>query len=83
MGVDLQQDEVHKDQFNLGIEVQNSEHIQSLLSSKEFDYYQGAVKVLCTPPIIEIKDRSNKILIDTHQNSKDSLIKQIGSKIEV
>ena len=82
-GVDLQQDELHKDQFNLGIEVQNGENIQSFLRSKEFDFFQGAIKVLCTPPTIEIMDRSNKIIIDTHQNSKDNLIKQISSKVKV
>ncbi len=79
-GVDLQQDDQYKDQFHLGIDLQNGEYIQSLLGSKEFDFFQGAVKVLCSPPIIEINDGSKKIKIDTHQNSKVSLSKQISSK---
>jgi quinol monooxygenase YgiN len=83
IGVDLQQDNQYKDQFNLGIDLQNGENIQSLLGSNEFDFFQGAVKVLCTPPLVEIKDGSKKIKIDTHQNPKDSLSKQINSKTKV
>ncbi len=80
IGVDLQQDDQYKDQFNLEIDLQNGEDLQSLLGSKEFDFFQGAVKVLCTPPIIEINDGSKKIKIDTYQNPKISLSKQIISK---
>jgi len=81
VGVDLQQDDQHKDQFHLGIDLQNGENLQALLGSKEFDFFQGAVKVLCSPPIIEINDGSKKIKIDTHQNPNVSLNKQISSKI--
>jgi len=81
VGVDLQQDDRYKDQIILGIDLQNGEDLQALVGSKEFDFFQGAVKVLCTPPIIEINYGSKKIKIDTHQNPNVSLSKQISSKI--
>jgi len=40
-------------------------------------------QVLCTPPLIEINDGSKKIKIDTYQNPKVSLSKQISSKTRV
>jgi len=83
IGLDLQQDNRYKDQFNLGIDLQNGEYIQSLLGSKEFDFFQGAVKVLCTPPMVEINDGSKKIKIDTNDNPQISMSKQIITKFRV
>jgi len=83
VGVDLQQDDQYKDQFNLGIDLQNREYIESLLGSKEFDFFQGAVKVLCTPPMVEINDGSKEIKIDTNDNPQISMSKQIITKFRV
>ena len=83
IGVDLQQDNRYKDQFNLEIDLQNGEYIQTLLGSKEFDFFQGAVKVLCTPPMVEINDGSKKINIDTNDNTQISMSKQIITKSRV
>ena len=44
IGVDLQQDVRYKDQFKLGIDLQNGENIQSFLRSKEFDFFPGSDK---------------------------------------
>ena len=56
INIDLQQDDQEKDQFYFRLDWQTRKYIKTLLRSKEYDILEGALKVLCQDPLVEICD---------------------------
>jgi len=64
--VDFQQDAQDKDQFTLQLDWQDRKSIKELLESQQYFVLEGAIKVLCEPPVIEINDEHSIIHIDAN-----------------
>jgi quinol monooxygenase YgiN len=62
INIDLQQDDQEKNQFYLRLDWQTRKYIKTLLRSKEYDILEGALKVLCQDPIVEICDVENRTI---------------------
>ena len=74
INIDLQQDENVKDQFSLKLNWENKEHLIALLDYNEFEIFQGAIQVLCEPPLINIYDGHKTIVIDSKKSRNNNLI---------
>ena len=77
INIDFRQDDLDKDQFYLRFNWQNGESVKTLFTSKEFDFFQGALQVLCKPPAVEIEGGEKSAKINTEKTQKVSLSKQI------
>ena len=82
MGIDLQQDDLDKDQFTLRLDWQNRKLIIELLERTEYEFLEGAIRVLCEAPKIEIINGHKTIITDLHMNRKISIKKQILSELK-
>ena len=81
MSVDFQQNDQDEDQFYLRFHWQNSAFFKALLLSKEYDIFEGAIKILCEPPIVEISDMNTIIKIDMHKEQNIDLRTLINSQL--
>jgi len=82
MGIDLQQDDGDKNQFSLRLDWQNQKLVTELLESLEFEFLEGAIRVLCEAPTIEILNGHRIIITDIQKNKKTSIKKQILSELK-
>ncbi|MCK5368895.1 MAG: antibiotic biosynthesis monooxygenase [Cyclobacteriaceae bacterium] len=82
MGIDLQQDDRDKNQFSLRLDWQNRKLITELLERTEYEFLEGAIRVLCEAPTIEIINGHKTIITDMHKNRKTSIKKQILSELK-
>ena len=82
MGIDLQQDDRDKDQFTLRLDWQNRKLIIELLERTEYEFLEGAIRVLCEAPTIEIVNGHKTIITDLHKNRKTSIKEQILSELK-
>ena len=82
IGIDLQQDDRDKNQFSLRLDWQNQKLVTELLESSEFEYLEGAIRVLCEAPTIEILNGHRIIITDIQKNKKTSIKKQILSELK-
>ncbi|MCK5467705.1 MAG: antibiotic biosynthesis monooxygenase [Cyclobacteriaceae bacterium] len=82
MGIDLQQDDRDKNQFSLRLDWQNRKLITELLERTEYEFLEGAIRVLCEAPTIEIINGYKTIITDMHKNRKTSIKKQILSELK-
>jgi len=76
-GIDIQQDDQIKEQFSLQLKWQNAKCLMCLFERTEFDIFQGAMKVLCQTPIVEINDGHKTIKIEDNNQNKDNLYERI------
>ena len=81
-GIDLQQDDLDKNQFSLRLDWQNQIFVTELLESSEFEFLEGAIRVLCEAPTIEILNGHKTIITDIQKNRKTSIKKQILSELK-
>jgi len=81
LGIDLQQDGQDKDTFRLKLSWQNQNLIRELLKSSEYEFLEGAFKVLCEIQSIEIINGQQTIITDMHNNRKTNIKKQILSEL--
>ena len=81
LGIDFQQDAQDQDQFCLRFDWQNKASAKALLASKAYNFFEGAMQVLCEAPIVEIDEEGATIKIDTGKNRKISIKKQIRSAL--
>lgn len=82
MGIDLQQDDRDKNQFTLRLDWQNRKLITELLERTEYEFLEGAIRVLCEAPTIEIINGHKTIITDMDKNRKTSIKKQILSGLK-
>lgn len=82
MGIDLQQDDRDKNQFTLRLDWQNRTFIEELLERTEYEFLEGAIRVLCEAPTIEIINGHKTIITDMDKNRKTSIKKQILSELK-
>ena len=82
LGIDLQQDDRDKNQFSLRLDWQNQKLVTELLESLEFEFLEGAIRVLCEAPTIEILNGHRTIITDIQKNKKTSIKKQILSELK-
>ena len=81
MSIDFQQNDQDEDQFYLRFQWQNSALFKALLLSKEYDIFEGAIMILCEPPIVEISDVNTIIKIDMHKEQNIDLRNLINSQL--
>jgi len=78
VNIDFQQKDRDEDQFSLRLDWQNDKLIKELVRSKEYNIFEGAMKVLCQTPIIKINDVELKaIKIEDNNQKRDNLYKRI------
>jgi len=78
VNIDFKQHDQDKDQFNFRLDWQNAKLIKELVRSKEYNIFEGAMKVLCHAPIVEINDVVNKtIKIEDNNQKRDNLYERI------
>jgi hypothetical protein len=80
IGIDLQQDERDKDQFKLRLDWQNRNLLTELLERMEYEFLEGAIRVLCEKLTINIANEQQTI-IDIPMNRNISIKKQIMSEL--
>ena len=80
INIDLQQDDQKKDQFYFRLDWQNSKLFKELFKTEEYNILEGAMKVLCQLPLVEISGvETKKIKIekcDLKSNNIRERIKQ-------
>ena len=79
--VDFQQDEQDKDQFTIQLDWQDRKSINELLKSPEYFVFEGAIKILCEPPIIKISDENGIIHMEKKATTEANLNDQILDKL--
>jgi len=82
MGIDLQQDDKDKKQFTLRLDWQNRKHITELLVSSQYEFLEGAIRVLCEVLTIEIINGHKTKITDMLKNKKTSIKKLILSELK-
>lgn len=77
INIDLQQENDVKEQFSLKLNWENKELLMALFNNSEFEIFQGAIQVLCEPPLITIYDGQKTIIIDSKKNRNNNFIEQL------
>ena len=76
--IDFQQDTQNKDQFYFRLDWQNSKLFKELLKTEEFHILEGAMKVLCQSPTVEITGvETKKIKIEESSQESNSIYERI------
>ena len=79
MNIDFKQDDLYKDQFCFRLDWQNKKLFKSLLKSKEYDIFEGAIKVLCHAPTVEDISAENRTKrINEYDFNRINLYEQIS-----
>ena len=60
MNIDFQQDSQADDQFFVRRDWQSNQLLKAMLSTEEYGILEGAMKVLCEMPLVEISGVENK-----------------------
>jgi quinol monooxygenase YgiN len=81
VGIDFQQNEVDENQFYLHLDWQDAALFKAALLNKEYDIFEGAMKILCEPPIVQISDENMNIKIDMHKEQNTDLRNLINSQL--
>ena len=81
IGADFKQDHNDKDRFSLILNGDNRKFIEKLLTSKEYNFLEGAITVLCENPIIEVTIGNKTKHIDSDKKGDISIKKQIISEL--
>jgi len=81
--IDINQNDKIKEQFYLQLNWQNKNLMMALLDNNEFEIFQGAIQVLCEPPIIEIREGDMVLNIDSGKNRNANLSEQIKSELRM
>ena len=82
IGIDFQQDNKDNDKFHLRFDWENIGLILLLLKTKNYNFLQGAMEVLCEAPIVKITNGIEPIKIDTSKKPKISMKDQIMAAID-
>jgi quinol monooxygenase YgiN len=83
VNIDFQQHNQDKDQFYLRMDWQNGKLIKELVRSKEYNIFEGALKVLCQSPIVEINDVEHKtIKIENNIQNKSNVYERIKLELK-
>lgn len=82
VGIDLQQDDKDKKQFTLRLDWQNQKLITELLVSSQYEFLEGAIRVLCEVLTIEIINGHKTKITDMLKNKKTSIKKLILSELK-
>ena len=82
IGTDFKQEPNDKDRFSLLLNGNNRKFIEKLLASKEYNFLEGAITVLCETPTIEITMGNKTTQIDQDKRGDISIKKQILSELE-
>ena len=83
VNIDFQQHDQDKDQFYLRIDWQNGKLIKGLLQSKEYNIFEGAMKVLCQNPIVEINDvEHTAIKIEDNNQNRGNVYERLRLELK-
>jgi quinol monooxygenase YgiN len=82
IGIDIKQDPNDEVRFSLALNGDNQKFIQKLLSSAEYNFLEGAIRVLCNTPTIEVTIGNKTTRIEPDKKGNISLKNQIISKLE-
>lgn len=78
MHIDFQQDSKDKDQFYFRLDWQSNQLFKSMLNSEEYGILEGALKVLCQEPLVEITGVDTKrIKIDEDDPDRNNIFDRI------
>jgi len=81
--IDFKQNDNFKGQFYLQLNIESKNLMMVLLDTNEFGIFQGAIQVLCEPPIIEIRAGDKVLNIDSGKNRNTNLSDQIISEFRM
>ena len=79
--IDFQKDDQAKDRFYLRLDWKNRKDLTMLLESKEYNFLDGAISVLCEIPIIEIINDKTTMVTSLQVKSKTSIKHQILAEL--
>jgi hypothetical protein len=82
IGIDIKQDPNDEVRFSLALSGDKQKFIQKLLSSAEYNFLEGAIRVLCNTPTIEVTIGNKTTRIEPDKQRNISLKNQIISKLE-
>ena len=71
--IDIQQDDQIAEQFYVRLDWQGKQLLQAMLKTKEYEILEGAMKVLCEKPLVEISGVETKLI-----ELKDSDLSEIN-----
>ena len=77
LGIDFQQDSQEKNRFSVRLDLENQIFIEALLDTREFDVFDGAIRILCEELNIEITDGNKTIKAAPQKNGNINIKKQI------
>ncbi len=76
--IDLQQDSKNKDQFYFRLDWQSNQLLKAMLDSEEYGILEGAMKVLCQSPLVEITGvETKKIKIEEDVPESNNIYERI------
>ncbi len=70
INIDFQQDSKNKDQFYVKLDLQSKQLLKAMLNTEEYGIFEGAMKVLCQNPIVEINDVEHTAIKIEDNNQK-------------
>ena len=76
--IDFQQDSQNKDQFYFRLDWQSNKLLKAMLNSEEYGILEGAMKVLCLEPLVEITGvETKKIKLDEDGPESNNIYERI------
>ena len=81
INIDFQQDSQVNDHFYIRLDWQSNQLLKAMLHTTEYGILEGALKVTCQKPLVEISGVETKS-ITNHKEGDISLKKRIMSKLE-
>jgi len=81
VGIDFQQNDKDEVHFAIHFHWQDSALFKAVLLNKEYDIFEGAMNILCEPPIVQINDENMNIKIDMHKEQNTDLRNLINSQL--
>ena len=80
--IDLQQYDLDKNHFKLCLKWKSRNLITEFLESSEYEFLEGAIRVLCETLTIEIINGQQTIITDLDTNKKNSIKENMLSELK-
>jgi quinol monooxygenase YgiN len=81
MNIDFQLDNKDKERFSLQLDWKDREQLIELFESEDYKFFEGALRILCEAPIIEVFNDHDTVTIDVAENKNKSIRNQIKTNL--
>ena len=83
INIDFQQDSKNKDQFYVKLDLQSKQLLKAMVNTEEYGIFEGAMKVLCQNPLVEINDvEHTAIRIEANNQNRGNVYERLRLELK-